>query len=105
MFEPAVRKFPFVIKGVPDRYKIPDMFDKAILENQSQFLIDIGPIKVVPKYFKAQEMCDKAVNTCSFLFHSVSAFHKTQEMCDSVVSEIVQYTKTNCLNTHRTTGK
>ena len=33
MFEPAVRKFPFVIKGVPDRYKIPEMFDKAILEN------------------------------------------------------------------------
>ena len=28
-------------------------------------------IPFVPEYYKTQEMCDKAVNTCFFLFESV----------------------------------
>ena len=31
-------------------------------------------------------MCDKAVNRCLFLFHSISDQYKTKEMCDRVVS-------------------
>ena len=32
-------------------------------------------------------MCDKVVNTCFFVFHSVSDQYKTQEICDRVVPE------------------
>ena len=31
-----------------------------------------------------QEMCDKAVNRCFFVFDSISDQYKTQEMCDRV---------------------
>ena len=34
-----------------------------------------------------QEMCDKAVNRCVFIFYSVPNRYKTQEMCDRVDSE------------------
>ena len=34
-----------------------------------------------------QEMCDKAVNVCFFVFHSIPDRHETQETCDRVVSE------------------
>ena len=33
-----------------------------------------------------REMCDKAVNRCLFLFHSIPDQYKTKEMCDRVVS-------------------
>ena len=32
-------------------------------------------------------MCDALVNTCVFVFRSVSDLNKTQEMCDRIVSE------------------
>ena len=34
-----------------------------------------------------QEMFDKAVNRCFFVFNSIPDQYKTQEMCDTVVSE------------------
>ena len=35
----------------------------------------------------AQEICNKAVNRCFFVFDSIPDQYKTQEMCDKVVSE------------------
>ena len=32
-------------------------------------------------------MCIRAVNTCSFVFNSVSDRNKTQEMCDKAVDD------------------
>ena len=32
-------------------------------------------------------MCDRAVNTCPFIFDSVSDCYKTQEMSNKVISE------------------
>ena len=33
------------------------------------------------------KMCDKAVNRCFFVFHSIPDQFKTQEMCDTVAPE------------------
>ena len=41
----------------------------------------------VPDSYKTQKMCDKAVNTCPFIFDSVSDCYKTQEMSNKVISE------------------
>ena len=34
-----------------------------------------------------QEMFDKAVNMCFFIFDSISDWYKTQQMCERIVSE------------------
>ena len=34
-----------------------------------------------------REMCIRAVNTCYFLFHSVSSQYMSQEMCDKAVDD------------------
>ena len=39
-------------------------------------------IKFVPDWYKAQETCIRAVNTCSFVFNFVPNQFNTQEMCD-----------------------
>ena len=44
-------------------------------------------IKFVPECFMTQEMCNKAVNGCFFVFDSIPDQYKTQEICDSVVSQ------------------
>ena len=49
-------------------------------------LILILKLKFVPECFMThmtQEMCDKAVNRCFFVFHSIPDQYKTQEMCGS----------------------
>ena len=38
-----------------------------------------------PDQCKTQKMCNRAVNTCSFVFNSVPDQCKTQEMCDKAV--------------------
>ena len=46
-------------------------------------------------------MCQKAVDTCPFVFHSVSDQYITQEICDKVVSRepfMLKY----CLDRHKT---
>ena len=46
-------------------------------------------------------MCDKAVDTCPFVFNSIPGLHKTQEKCDKVVSKepfMVKY----CLDRYKT---
>ena len=47
----------------------------------------VSAIQFIPHRFKAQEMCDKAVDTCLFVFDSVPDWYITQELCNKVVSE------------------
>ena len=54
------------------------MCNKAILKNG-------GTLEFVHERYKSQEMYDKAVNTCLFVFVSVPDRWKTQEMCNGVV--------------------
>ena len=44
-------------------------------------------IQFVPECYKTQEMCDKAVNRCFFVFIYILDWCKTHEMCDRVISE------------------
>ena len=44
-------------------------------------------IKFVPECLMTQEMCDKAVNSCFFIFDSISNQYKTQEMWSSIICE------------------
>ena len=41
----------------------------------------------IPDRFKTQEVCDKAVDTFSFLFDFVPDWDTTQKLSDKVVSE------------------
>ena len=51
----AVKKFPFVIRYVPDQYKTQEMCDKVIIENYRT-------LKYVPDYYNNQNVCDKVVD-------------------------------------------
>ena len=44
-------------------------------------------LQFIPECYKTQEICDKAVDTCLFVFDSVADWYKTQEMCDKFVSK------------------
>ena len=44
-------------------------------------------IKFVPECIMTQEMCNKAVNRCFFVFGSIPDQYKIREMCDRIVSE------------------
>ena len=44
-------------------------------------------IKFAPKCYKTQEMCNKAVNTCFFIFDSGPDHYKTQKMCDETIDD------------------
>ena len=44
-------------------------------------------MRSVPECFMSQEMCNKAVNRCFFVFDYVTDWYETQEICDRVVSE------------------
>ena len=60
------------------------------------FLIDIRP-----EYYATQEMCDKAINTCFFVFTSVPDQCKTQEIGNRVISED-PFMLIYCLNRYKT---
>ena len=49
-----LKKLPYLLRYIPDRYKTQQRCDKAILENG-------GTLKSVPDCYKNQEMCNKAV--------------------------------------------
>ena len=42
-------------------------------------------MQFVSDRFKTQEMCDEAIDTCSFVFDSIR--YMNQELCDKVASE------------------
>ena len=44
-------------------------------------------IQFVSECYKTQEMCDKAVSRCFFVFIYILDWYKTQEMCDRVISK------------------
>ena len=44
-------------------------------------------IEYIPDQFKTQEICDKALDKCLFVFYSVPNQYKTQEMGDKIVSD------------------
>ena len=46
---------------------------------------NLSAIQFVSECYKSKEICDKAVDTCSFVFDSVSYEYNTQEMCDIAV--------------------
>ena len=56
------------------------MCDQSILENG-------GTLESVLDCYKNQEMRNKAVNRCFFVFNSISVQYKTEEKCDRVVFE------------------
>ena len=45
------------------------------------------PLQFVAECYKTQEICVKALDTCSFVFNSVRDRYKTQEMSDKVFSK------------------
>ena len=55
MCKHAVKKLPYLLRYVLDRYKTQQMFKKAILEN-------FETIRSVPGCYKNQEICNKAVD-------------------------------------------
>ena len=87
----AVKKLPFVIKCVLDRYKTQQMYDKVILKNG-------GMLVSILDHYKDQHMCNKAVDnyphalwsvpvrTNAPTIHFVPDRSKTQEMCDKAVN-------------------
>ena len=54
MCKHVVKKIPYLLRFVPDKYKTQKMCDKAILENN-------GTLKSVPDCYKNLEICNKAV--------------------------------------------
>ena len=56
------------------------MRDKAVNTYPSTINVD-------PKYFLTDEICDKAVNICFFVFDSIPDWCKIQEMYDKLVSD------------------
>lgn len=55
-------------------------------------------IQVILKYYKAREMCDKAVYICYFVFISVPDWYNTQNMCDIEDTSLLKY----CLDKYNT---
>ena len=55
MCKHAVKKLPFVIRYILDRFKTQHMCNKAISENGRT-------LESVPDWYKTQEMCDKTVD-------------------------------------------
>ena len=95
MCKNAVKKLPFVIKYVSDRYQIKGMCNKVIVENGGmlEFVPDwivstyLSAIQFVPECKKSLEMCVKAVTTCFFVFDFVPYWYMTQKMFDKVASK------------------
>ena len=44
-------------------------------------------LEFVPECYMTQEMCDKAVNRCFFVFDSIPNQFETQEMCNNIIAE------------------
>ena len=55
MSKDVVKKFPFLVKYVPDRYKTKKCVIKLLNENGRMF-------EFIPDYYKNQLMCDEAVD-------------------------------------------
>ena len=78
MCKHVLKKLPYLLRYVPDKYNTQQICDKAILENA-------GTLKYVPDCSKNQEMCNKAVENYPQTLEYVSECYKTQKMCDKAV--------------------
>ena len=72
MYKHVVKKLPYLLRYLLDRYKTHQMCDKAILENG-------GRLKSVPDCYKNQEMCNKAVDDYLHALEFVPECYKTQK--------------------------
>ena len=68
MYKNSVKKSPFVIRYVTDRYNTRKMYNKSILEN-------CGSLVCVPDQYKTQEMYDKAADNYTHALEFVLDFY------------------------------
>ena len=59
--------------------------------------IHVDALRYVPESFKTQEMRDKAVDNCPFVFDSIPNWLKTQKICDKGFSEDL-FMQRHCLD-------
>ena len=78
MCKHAVKRLPYLLRYVPDKYKTEQMCDEAILENG-------GTLKYVPDCYKNQEMCNKVVENYPYTLEYFPECYKTKEMCRRAV--------------------
>ena len=69
-----LKKIPFVIRKVPDRYKT-----QATIENDKT-------LQFVRDQYKTQKMCDKAVDNYAHALEFAPDYYKTQKMCNKTVN-------------------
>ena len=79
IYNKSVDNYAHALEFVPDCHK-----------NKKQCVIKLSIFpfcnKTCFERCKAKEMCDKAVETCSFVFDSVPDRYKIHEMCDKAFS-------------------
>ena len=88
MCEHAVKKLPYLLRYVPDQYKIQQMCDKVILEND-------GTLKILTATKIKKCVIKQFIDV--FLFDSIPDQNKTQEICDSVVKVLFYVTSSATL--------
>ena len=81
MCENAVKKLPFIIKYVPDRYETKRMCDKVIIENGG--MLGGGLFLTAARVKKC--VIKKAVDNYSHSLRFIPGCYKTQKMCDKTV--------------------
>ena len=64
-----LKKFPYLLRYVPDRYKTQQVCDKAffyIPHRHKMMTLSDDPfsMRYVPDQYETQQMCDKAVDDC-----------------------------------------
>ena len=77
MWDKAIWKNSETLKSVPYCYKNQQLYDEAVYLHALEF---------VPKYYKTQNMCYKAIETDPSIIQSKSECYKTHEMCYKAVT-------------------
>ena len=78
MIDHALKKLPYIIKYVPDRYKTQWMCDNVFLENGEMLMF-------IPNSYKNKKMCNKAVGDYAHALRSFLDCYNTQKMCNEAV--------------------
>ena len=77
-YDGLVRRKPCSLAIIPDHFKTPKLFDKAVEE-------DLYSLEFVHDHLKIEKMCEKAVEEDPFRMRDAPDHLKTQKMCDAVV--------------------
>ena len=77
------QKITYLLRYVPDQCKAQQICDKAILENVGILIMCNKPVNnyphtIVPEWYRTQEKCDKAVDTC----------HPIEKMCSWMLYDL-----------------